>query len=136
MLHCHVGWPLGSEGSESLHLCCVHLGLKEGERRQQLQKLCNVIEEEVPASAPLVVAGDFNDWRCRVCPMLRARLGLIEAFSADTGRPPRTYPARLSLLRLDRVYSRNIKTQNPQVLNGTPWSRLSDHAALIVDVAP
>lgn len=131
VLHCNVVWPLISE---CLHLCSVHLGLKERERTQQLMKLCEVVESEVPPDAPLVVAGDFNDWRCKACALLRRRLGLIEAFSASGGKPPRTYPARFPALRLDRVYSRNLRTGNAQVLNGPPWSRLSDHAALTVDV--
>ncbi|HEY6131743.1 MAG TPA: endonuclease/exonuclease/phosphatase family protein [Halioglobus sp.] len=133
VLHCDVQWPLIGE---RLHLCCVHLGLKESDRQQQLQMLCEVVEREIPPNSPLVVAGDFNDWRCRACGMLHVRLGLIEAFTDTVGKPPRTYPAKFPALRLDRVYSRNIKTGSPQVLTGQPWSRLSDHAALTVDLAP
>lgn len=133
VLHCQVAWP---RHGECLHLCCVHLGLHESERSTQLQMLCEVIEREVPANAPLVIGGDFNDWRCRACALLRARLELVDAFSERLAGPPRTYPVLFPTLRLDRLYARNIKTHNPQVLDGRPWSRLSDHAALTMDVAP
>jgi endonuclease/exonuclease/phosphatase family metal-dependent hydrolase len=131
VLHCVLSWP---PVGEPLHLCCVHLGTTERERHQQLHKLCKVVEDAVPAKAPLVVAGDFNDWRGRACGLLRRRLRLIEVFTDNVGKPPRTYPARFPALRLDRMYSRHINTASPQVLHGKPWSRLSDHAPLTVDV--
>jgi len=49
----------------ALHGVCVHLGLREAHRSQQLERLLAVLEREVPDDAPLVVAGDFNDWRGR-----------------------------------------------------------------------
>jgi endonuclease/exonuclease/phosphatase family metal-dependent hydrolase len=35
----------------------------EAHRGKQMQQLCALIQKEVPPDAPLVVAGDFNDWR-------------------------------------------------------------------------
>ena len=64
LLHCVLTLP---DGLPALHVMCVHLGLRESHRRHQLARLCETVQQEVPADAPLVVAGDFNDWRgsCR-----------------------------------------------------------------------
>jgi len=45
-----------------VHAIVVHLGLIPGSRLRQVQRLRQFIDREVPAGAPLVVAGDFNDW--------------------------------------------------------------------------
>ncbi|MFS2127613.1 endonuclease/exonuclease/phosphatase family protein, partial [Pseudomonas sp. Pseusp97] len=65
LLHAQIDLP----GERSLHAVCVHLGLHESQRRQQLQLLCELVGE-LPANDPVVVAGDFNDWRCRATGLL------------------------------------------------------------------
>ena len=116
-----------------IHVVCVHLGLRESHRQRQMQALCRLIDEEIPADAPLLVAGDFNDWRQRADGIL-AGCGLREVFVAANGKPARTFPARLPVLRLDRVYARNVEVGRCRILSGRPWSHLSDHAPLLVDV--
>ena len=64
----------------------------------------------VPPDAPLVVAGDFNDWRGRA-PMRCSRLRPTEVFRSANGRHARTFPARWPLLRLDRIYVRNRRAR-------------------------
>ena len=54
LLHCILDMP---DDLPPLHAICVHLGLRETHRRQQLKQLCALIQEEVPPEAPLVVAG-------------------------------------------------------------------------------
>ena len=117
-----------------LHVVCVHLGLRESHRQRQLHALCALIDQRIPPEAPLLVAGDFNDWRRRADPVL-ARCGLREAFVDAHGRPPRTFPARCPLLRLDRVYARGVSVLGTRALHGQPWSHLSDHVPLQVEVA-
>ena len=46
----------------------------------------------------------------------------------------KTFPARLPLLRLDRIYVRNAGAHAPVVLPRRPWSHLSDHAPLVADI--
>ncbi|MHB8911067.1 MAG: endonuclease/exonuclease/phosphatase family protein [Lysobacter sp.] len=118
---------------QQIHVVCVHLGLRESHRRRQLEALCRLIDSEIPAHAPLVVAGDFNDWRQRADRIL-ARCGLQEVFVAATGQPARTFPARWPLLPMDRIYVRNARVERAQVLSGRPWSHLSDHTPLRVDI--
>ena len=48
-----------------LHTLCVHLGLLEQERREQLHTLTERIDQHVPRDEPMIIAGDFNDWRRR-----------------------------------------------------------------------
>ena len=119
---------------ERIHVVSVHMGLLERHRQRQLDALRQLVDREIPAAAPLIVAGDFNDWRQRADRVL-ARSGLQEAFVAATGRPARTFPARWPLLAMDRIYVRNARIQRTDVLSGRPWSHLSDHAPLLVGVS-
>lgn len=132
LLHCLLERPeLGRE----IHVICVHLGLREAHRRQQVDLLCRMIDDEVPPDSPLFIAGDFNDWRVAADARLRRYAGLREVFVETHGRAAKTFPARLPLLRLDRIYYRNAEVRKARVLSSRPWSRLSDHAALAVDVS-
>ena len=116
-----------------LHAICVHLGLLESHRREQLRLLAEVVAHEVPADAPLIVAGDFNDWRARGHRLVAAT-GLVEVFEQARGRLARTFPVRLPLLPVDRIYVRNLQAHAPTVLSSRPWTHLSDHAPLCVEV--
>ncbi len=132
LLHCRIALP--QRGGE-VHAVCVHLALRESHRRQQLARLMRHVLDAVPAHAPLVVAGDFNDWRDRSTAPLR-ELGLVEAF-ADSGRGcARTFPGRWPLLRLDRIYVRNASIVAARVLDAQPWPHLSDHVPLLAEIAP
>jgi endonuclease/exonuclease/phosphatase family metal-dependent hydrolase len=127
LLHCELaiaGWP------EPLHCINVHLGLWARSRRFQLEWLCHRIRDAVPEGAALVVAGDFNDWRGKATKLLAHELGLAEVFEHSTGCHARSFPARLPLLSLDRIYVRGLKVGRVERLAEGAWSRMSDHAAL------
>ena len=112
----------------------MHLGLKEAHRRHQLALLSEIIREHVPAAAPLIVAGDFNDWAARANRILEESAGLLEVFVHSNSRSARTFPAGFPLLRLDRIYVRNARVHAPLVLPRQPWARLSDHAPLAAEI--
>ncbi|MEO6263416.1 MAG: endonuclease/exonuclease/phosphatase family protein [Luteimonas sp.] len=116
-----------------VHVVCVHLGLREAHRQRQITLLCRMVESEIPIDAPLIVAGDFNDWRMGGHTLLQ-RAGLREAFEEAGGRLARTFPARWPLLPLDRIYLRNARASAVGVLSARPWSHLSDHAPLFAEV--
>ncbi len=124
-----------AETARDTHLICTHLGLFERQRRAQFERLCEIVRTAIPDSAPLLVAGDFNDWRLRAHRVLDRCAGLKEVFAESRGREARTFPSRLPLLRLDRVYYRNAKMLKAEVLSMQPWSHLSDHAALSAEFA-
>jgi endonuclease/exonuclease/phosphatase family metal-dependent hydrolase len=86
------------------------------------------MEREVPENAPVIVAGDFNDWRNLAGKRLAVELGLREAHADHRGRVARSFPCAFPLLRLDRIYLRGFRVQNTEVHRGRPWSRISDHA--------
>lgn len=119
---------------EDIHAICVHMSLFESHRAEQAQRLTEFIEDEVPRNAPLIVAGDFNDWRSRMHRAMRP-VGLREAFEDARGVLARSFPVMWPLLRLDRIYVRHLRSREPVVLSGKPWSRLSDHAALTAEVS-
>ncbi|MFG5409539.1 endonuclease/exonuclease/phosphatase family protein [Piscinibacter sakaiensis] len=130
LLHCALALPpLG----RTLHVVCVHLGLREGHRRRQIERLLALIASEVPADAPLVVAGDFNDWRERAHAGLQAA-DLVEVHASAHGRAARSFPAGFPLLPLDRIYVRGVLGHLPLPLPRHPWARLSDHAPLAAEV--
>lgn len=131
LLHCTLGLP---GGGPAVHAICVHLGLKEAHRQRQLELLCRIIDNKVPAAAPLLVAGDFNDWRHRAHRVLERRAGLQEVFVRARGRAARTFPARWPMLQLDRIYVKNTRTHTPLALPRRPWSHLSDHAPLAAEI--
>lgn len=128
LLHAILDVP----GQADLHAICVHLGLRERHRRRQLRLLCRLLDR-LPPDDPVIVAGDFNDWRQRAGQRMD-RCGLHEAFVEAYGSPARSFPARWPLLCLDRIYVRNVTTHDPKTLYRRPWSHLSDHAPLAVEV--
>ena len=134
LLHCELAIPHVSGHGNNLHAVCVHLSLTEAHRTLQMDKLCQLIATHVPLQAPLVVAGDFNDWRHRAKDQLAQGAGLHEVFVQAHGQPARTFPARKPLLRLDRIYVRNAIGHKPVVLPHKPWAHLSDHAPLAAEI--
>ena len=83
---------------------------------------------------PLIIAGDFNDWRDRAGKYLARRLGLREVFTTHDShpeiRPIRSFPAGLPLFRLDRIYVRGFAVHDTVIHQGGVWAKISDHAAL------
>ena len=95
-----------------------------------MEALAGRLEQLIPSDAPLIIAGDFNDWRNRAHNHLAERLGLGEVFVGHGGRPARSYPAHRPVFRLDRIYVRGFSVTATEVHQGLPWSAISDHAAL------
>ena len=137
---------------------CVHLGLFEKSRTAQIKQLINFLHDAAPGDSPLVVAGDFNDWRAGgsiasklsrarggiggvgskggISRALATETGLIEVFEEINGKPARTFPAFFPMLALDRIYVRGLKIDEVFRLHGNvdgvKWRGLSDHVGLAV----
>ncbi|GAB2907719.1 endonuclease/exonuclease/phosphatase family protein [Paralcaligenes ginsengisoli] len=131
LLHCVVR-PVTLD--TDIHAICVHLGWREQQRSLQLSDLCRRIDDHVPADAPLLVAGDFNDWRLRGHHLLMRRSGLKEIFNERRGRVARSFPACFPFLRLDRIYVRSITQFEPARQVADPWKQLSNHAPLAAEI--
>ncbi len=113
-----------------LHTLCVHFGLRETARRKQLDMLIERIESHIPHDEPLIIAGDFNDWRSNAEKHFEENLDVKELFAEMTGRHARTFPAWWPMLPMDRIYYRGVEPVDCACLSGSPWRALSDHAAL------
>ncbi|MGO8754907.1 MAG: endonuclease/exonuclease/phosphatase family protein [Gallionellaceae bacterium] len=124
VLHCELALP---QREEILHCMCVHLGLFKRGRGQQFGALVERINRMVPEHAPLILAGDFNDWNNHASHLLAHELQLHEVFDASHGKLARSFPAGLPLLRMDRIYVRGLDIRHSEVF---AWRKISDHAAL------
>lgn len=138
-----------------IHCFVIHLGLFSASRKRQVNALIQAIQNAVPAHAPVIVAGDFNDWSMRLSERLYQQLGMIEAFDVDRQHAgqaytfrgvrallpnwraahARTFPAGLPWLCLDRVYLRGFDVLESEVLSGSPWDKLSDHVPIAVTLS-
>lgn len=117
-----------------LYCFCVHLSLFGVSRKKQLAKLRNFIRERVSSGAPVIIAGDFNDWQGRGSRYLAEPLRLKEAFLEFKGKEARTFPAWLPLLRLDRLYVRGLHVRDVKTYYKGNWRNLTDHVALFSEV--
>ena len=131
LLHCVVAIP---GWRRNLHCVCVHLSLHEGGRNRQLEAISGRLKELASHYLPIIVAGDFNDWRHRATAILERQLGMTEVSVVHAGRAPRTYPSMLPIFRLDRIYVRGFDVMASRVHGGKPWSMLSDHLAVSAEL--
>ncbi len=111
-----------------VHVISLHLGLQRGERRIQLERLFAALDA-LPAG-PVVVAGDFNEWwpQGPVLRRLRRRFGRSPA--------PASFPARLPVLALDRIWVHPEGSITRLVAHRSPLARrASDHLPVVAELA-
>jgi endonuclease/exonuclease/phosphatase family metal-dependent hydrolase len=131
ILHAQVELP-GVQ--RPVHCICVHLDLFERGRSRQLRWLCERVWDSVGAGDPLIIAGDFNDWRQQASRVLVGELGVYEVLHTLQGGYAATFPTRYPVLKLDRVYTRGLNALKGGALLDKPWGQLSDHAPLLVEL--
>ena len=119
-----------TNNSQDLHIVCIHFGLTGRERRLQIGKLCSRIDSHVPHDAPLIIAGDFNDWLGQADRLFHDHLGLQEIFHETHGCHARSFPSWLPFLTMDRIYYRGLIPVSCERLTHAPWHALSDHSPL------
>jgi endonuclease/exonuclease/phosphatase family metal-dependent hydrolase len=129
-LYCAVEIP---GGPDPLHCLCIHQGLFAVSRRKQLRMQAEYIGGRIPAGSPIIMAGDFNDWRGRGVDDFARFVGLKDAAMEANGRKARTFPARFPFLPLDRIYIRGLIAGSSTTYNRGVWKKLSDHAALFIE---
>ena len=130
LLHGTIQIP---DNEKKIHIICIHLGLFGRERERQLSTLAKRINSHVPTNEPLIIAGDFNDWRGRAERHLHDDLGVKEVFKDAHGAHARTFPALFPMLSMDRIYCRGLEVIDCRNLRGQPWQRLSDHTPLLAE---
>ena len=128
LLHGIIRMP---HSDRDIHIVCIHFGLIGNERRRQIATLCERIDSHVPHDAPLIVAGDFNDWLGQAGRLFLNQLDLHEIFRQTHGRYAQTFPAWMPFLQMDRIYYRGLTPVSCDRLTHAPWPKLSDHAPLV-----
>ncbi|MGE5545713.1 MAG: endonuclease/exonuclease/phosphatase family protein [Solirubrobacterales bacterium] len=102
----------------------THLGLNAAERDIQINRLMAALEEDED-HLPTVVMGDFNEWK--------PTRGALRHVDRRFGRSlmHRTFPSRLPLLPLDRIWVWPAEGMKHLAAYATPLSRItSDHLPL------
>ncbi len=120
--------------NENFKLNCftVHLNLLSRDRKKQWDHISKEIHKQCGREQATLVAGDFNDWTKKLHSKVKEE-EFEEAFESCRRQLARTWPAQFPVLSLDRIYSRNLRSENCEVLQGAPWNRLSDHLPLLGD---
>lgn len=129
LLHVAVDW-----NGTPVHAIVAHLGLIHSSRVRQVERIKKFIEAHVPPDECLVLAGDFNDWGKKLDAPVHA-MGLQRA-ECPHGTHQRTFPSRLPVLSLDRIYTRGLRCNWVSVPRGLTWARMSDHLPLVAELEP
>ena len=129
-LYCAVIIP---DRPHPLHCLCIHQGLFAVSRRKQLRIQSDYISRRIPRDAPVIMAGDFNDWHGQDVDDFALLLGMKDAAMEANGRKACTFPARIPFLPLDRIYIRGLTAKNSTTFYRGIWKKLSDHAALFIE---
>ncbi len=115
-----------------LRLIATHLGLRPVERRTQARMITDILDSESRAldkPALTILLGDFNEWFLWGRALRRLRRHFMSAPS------PPTFPSRLPLLALDRIWV----TPGPRKIGvravKSPLTRVaSDHLPLLARI--
>ncbi len=125
LLHCRLDCDL----PEPLNVFCTHLNLRESDRSKQIDMIIDYINNTISPSAPIILGGDFNDWRGVICAPLLHQCGL-ENVHAKFGTLAKTFPSHRPVLALDRIYARGLNIKNNPSIQSENWAKLSDHAPI------
>jgi endonuclease/exonuclease/phosphatase family metal-dependent hydrolase len=113
----------------------VHFGTRFFEQRRQVRKLFDegIVDHE-ELCGPRIVLGDFNEWiRGSVSPTLTRHL---DRAHLPLRRRSRTFPSRLPLFRLDRIYfDPPLRLASVRRYKSGAAMLASDHLPLIADLA-
>ncbi len=114
--------------SSPVRVLATHLGLRPGERREQVRRLLAAVERESPH--PTLLMGDLNEWYLWGRP-----LRWLRAHFRELPPAPPTFPARRPVFALDRIWARPAGALRRLARHATPLARVaSDHLPLIADV--
>ena len=129
LLHVPVHW-----NGVKVNAIVAHFGLMHASRVRQVQRLAAFIEATVPRDELLIVAGDFNDWGDKLDLPMRAA-GLRRA-TVEGDAPARcnTFPSRIPIFSMDRIYARGLHCVSTSVPRGVAWARMSDHLPLVAEL--
>ena len=112
-----------------LRVIATHLGLRPGERREQVRRIVAAVERDSPH--PTLLMGDLNEWYLWGRP-----LRWLHAHFRETPVAPRTFPARRPLFALDRIWVSPTGSVRRLDRHCSPLARAaSDHLPLVAELA-
>jgi endonuclease/exonuclease/phosphatase family metal-dependent hydrolase len=114
-------------GARPLRVVATHLGLRPAERRFQVRRILEHVAGD--EHSVTVLLGDFNEWFLMGRPLrwLHARFG--------RGPAVRTYPSRLPLFALDRIWVHPRRALTRFAAHFTPECRhASDHLPVVAEI--
>lgn len=130
LLHVPVQWH-----GIKVNTIVAHFGLMASSRVRQVHRLAEFIESKIPRDELLIVAGDFNDWGQKLDTLMNA-VGLQRAMvQGDSPARFNTFPSRIPMFSMDRIYLRGFRCVATAVPRGTAWARMSDHLPLVAELA-
>jgi endonuclease/exonuclease/phosphatase family metal-dependent hydrolase len=110
------------EGGPPLRIIAAHLGLLRRSRRQQADRLIDIMKRHT--ARPTLLLGDFNEWR-------GGRQSPLNSFQTAFGAipaPVASFPSRLPFLALDRIIADRPGLIDAVSVHDSPLARLaSDH---------
>ncbi|MFH5925864.1 endonuclease/exonuclease/phosphatase family protein [Roseomonas sp. SXEYE002] len=108
-----------------LRVVAAHFGLLRRHRAQQVAAILSLLAEA--EEMPTLMLGDLNEWR----PGPRSSLRALETRFGSAHPGPATFPSRLPLLALDRIFCRPRGLIRALEAHDSPLARLaSDHLPL------
>ena len=111
-----------------LRVIATHLGLGPGERRRQIERIAHALNDGM--DLPTLIMGDFN--------IFGRQRKLLHRLGAPTARKdsPASFPARMPLLGLDRIWTRPALLMQSLSAHRTPLSAIaSDHLPVVAKIA-
>jgi endonuclease/exonuclease/phosphatase family metal-dependent hydrolase len=111
-----------------LRVVATHLGLRPGERREQVRRLLAAVERDSPH--PMLLMGDLNEWYLWGRP-----LRWLHAHFREVPHAPATFPARRPVFALDRIWVSPTGSVRRLACHTTGLSRVaSDHLPLVAEL--
>lgn len=128
LLHAEIDIPRMNGAKKKVHLFNTHINLLEAQRIRQVRMINEYVNKHTDGGIDSTLfVGDFNDWTNKVTKLVLKEFGFKEIFNELYGRYPATFPSRLPILSLDRVFYKNLKPVLSMTLKDGIWRKLSDH---------
>jgi endonuclease/exonuclease/phosphatase family metal-dependent hydrolase len=112
-----------------LRVMATHLGLRPGERREQVRRIVAAVERDSPH--PTLLMGDLNEWFLWGRP-----LRWLHSHFREIPPAPPTFPARRPVFALDRIWVSPTGSVRRLARHASTLARMaSDHLPLVADIA-
>ncbi len=129
-------WVEGSYRGNAFNLVNTHLGLTRRDRSAQVAALLGPgWLGHADCRSPKILLGDFNAVRSSMA-YRQISDQLADVWAGGLGRPRKTFPSRLPLVRIDHIFvERSIKVIDVGVVDGRAARMASDHLPLYATIS-